>query len=251
MLDATDEEVAHVKAYMASQAPDLKVTFLQKMHVENVLSHRHEVWDVHCDNKERWWVITNPTNLYSQEQFPNMDYAITFHVGLCLRIPRGEKQKLSDIPLEPFAACFRQISEATDALAEAQEVSDYQAIGVRCRESLLCRCGAKRGSLDSARKQAKARRPKGMVRPHMQHHVGGKLACGAAQPTQEPYQVGLGFQQLAGPLQKLEMARCRGGGVDRRACLGSIRVACHPPRSQSARNVPGLRIASAFARKGL
>lgn len=31
------------------------------------LSHQHHVWDVHCDNdnggKERWRVITNPTNL--------------------------------------------------------------------------------------------------------------------------------------------------------------------------------------------
>src|SRR5258707_6731506 len=137
MLAATDDEVAHVKAYMASQAPDLNVSFLQKMHVESVLGHRHDVWDVHCDNKERWWVITNPTNLYSQEQFANMDYAITFHVGLCLRIPRSEKQKLSDIPLEPFAECFRLISEASDALQAAQEVSDYQAIGVRCREAVL------------------------------------------------------------------------------------------------------------------
>ena len=50
MLNSTDDEIAHVKGYMASQAPDLQVTFVQKLHVENVLSHRHEVWDVHCDN---------------------------------------------------------------------------------------------------------------------------------------------------------------------------------------------------------
>lgn len=146
MLDATEDEVAQVTGYMASQAPDLEVTFLQKMHVENVLDHQHHVWDVHCDNdnggKERWWVITNPTNLYSQEQFPNMDLAITFHVGLCLRIPRSEKPKLADVPVEPLAACFRMVSEATDALATAQEVSDYQAIGVRCREAMVAFVGA-------------------------------------------------------------------------------------------------------------
>ncbi len=62
---------------------DLQITFLQKTHVENVLDHQHHVWDVHCEgDKERWWVITNPTNLYLQDQFPNMDLAITFHVGL-------------------------------------------------------------------------------------------------------------------------------------------------------------------------
>jgi hypothetical protein len=35
---------------------------------------------VHTD-VDRWWVIMQPTNLYAQEQFPNMDLALTFHVG--------------------------------------------------------------------------------------------------------------------------------------------------------------------------
>jgi hypothetical protein len=71
MLDATQEERDHVLGYMASQAPDLTVEFAQKVYAENVLNHRHNVWDVHT-NLDRWWVITNPTNLYSQAQFPNM-----------------------------------------------------------------------------------------------------------------------------------------------------------------------------------
>ena len=136
MLSATQEEIDQVTSYFEWQAPDLKVQFLQKVYVENVLNHRHDVWDVHTD-KDRWWVITNPTNLYSQQQFPNMDLAVTFHVGLCLRVPRSEKQKLSDLPIEPFAECYRYLSEASDALNQAQEVADYQSIGVRCREALL------------------------------------------------------------------------------------------------------------------
>ena len=137
MLDATQEELDHVLGYMASQAPDLTVEFAQKVYAENVLEHRHDVWDVHT-NVDRWWVITNPTNLYSQAQFPDMDLAVTFHVGLCLRIPRSEKPKLADLPIEPFAQCYRYLSEAADALAQAQEVIDYQAIRrFRCREALL------------------------------------------------------------------------------------------------------------------
>jgi hypothetical protein len=62
-------------------------------------------------------VITNPTNL-------NLDLAVTFHVGLCLRVPRGQRAKLSELPLEPLAACFRHMAEASDALANAQEVTD-------------------------------------------------------------------------------------------------------------------------------
>ena len=136
MLSATQDEIDKVKRYFEWQAPDLTVEFLQKVYVENVLEHQHAVWDIHT-NEDRWWVITNPTNLYSQEQFPNMDLAVTFHVGLCLRIPRSEKKKLSDLPVEPLAECYRIMSGALDALSQAQEVADYQAIGVRCREALL------------------------------------------------------------------------------------------------------------------
>ena len=141
MLSSTPEEKQAIIDYMNSQAPNLTVEFLQKVYVENVLNHQHAVWDVHT-NVDRWWVITNPTNLYSQEQFPNMDLAVTFHVGLCLRIPRGDKAKLSDLSIEPLAACFRHVSEASDALDHAQEVSDFQAVGVRCREALLTFTGA-------------------------------------------------------------------------------------------------------------
>ena len=136
MLPATQDEIDQVTSYFEWQAPDLKVEFIQKVYTESILGHRHDVWDVYTD-KDRWWVITNPSNLYSQEQFPNMDLAVTFHVGLCLRIPRSERQKLSDLPLEPFAQCYRYMSEASDALSQAQEVLDYQSIGMRCREALL------------------------------------------------------------------------------------------------------------------
>ena len=136
MLPATQEEIDRVTGYMTSQAPDRKVQFLQKVYSENVLHVRHDVWDVHTD-ADRWWVITEPMNLYAQEQFPNMDLALTFHVGLCLRIPRSERQKLSELPVEPFAECYRYLQEASEALQQSSEVADYQAIGVRCREALL------------------------------------------------------------------------------------------------------------------
>ncbi len=136
MLSATQKEIEHVTEYMRSQAPGLTVEFVQKVYSENVLNVRHDVWDVHT-NVDRWWVITEPMNLYAQEQFPNMDLALTFHIGLSLRIPRSDRQKLSEIPAEPFAACLRGLQEASEALAQAQEVADYQSIGVRCREALL------------------------------------------------------------------------------------------------------------------
>lgn len=136
MLPATQDEIDHVTQYMKDQAPDLTVQMLQKVYSENVSHVRHDVWDVHTD-VDRWWVITSPMNLYAQEQFPNVDLALTFHMGLCLRIPRSEQQKLSALPVEPFAECFRYLQEANEGLHQAHEVADYQAIGVRCREALL------------------------------------------------------------------------------------------------------------------
>src|SRR5688572_3929421 len=136
MLPTTQEETDEVTKYFRWQAPDLEITFVQKVYSEAVLGHRHDVWDIHT-NKDRWWVITNPTNLYSQEQFPNLDHALTFHIGLCLRIPRTLKQRSQDRQVLPFGAVFKELEAATSALSQATNVSGYQSVGMRSRETLL------------------------------------------------------------------------------------------------------------------
>ena len=136
MLKATDEEIEEVREYFEWQAPDLEVTFMQKVYSEAVLSTRHDVWDIHT-NKDRWWVITGPTNLYSQEQFPNMDLALTFHIGLILRIPRTEERQEDGVRILPFGPVFEKIGGAGTAVTQAQDLAGYQAVGVRCREVLL------------------------------------------------------------------------------------------------------------------
>jgi hypothetical protein len=141
MLPATEEEKADVTRYYLSQSPGAEVNFLQKVYSEAIIGHRHDVWDVHASDG-RWWVITNPTNLYSQTQFPNMDLAVTFHMGLCIRIPRTQQQRKSDRNIRPFEVALTKLREASDALGQAQNVADYQAIGMRGRESLLAFIGA-------------------------------------------------------------------------------------------------------------
>ena len=136
MLNATDDERQAIVDYLASQAPDERVELVQKVYSERLHGTTHDIWDVHTD-KDRWWVITEPTNLYSQSQFPNMDLALTFHVGLCLRIPRSERRDVTDLLVEPLLGCWRAFQQAHDAIGAAQEVEDYQALGVRCRECLL------------------------------------------------------------------------------------------------------------------
>lgn len=136
MLKATEEEAEAVREYFEWQAPDLTVTFMQKVYSEAVLNTRHDVWDIHT-NKDRWWVITGGTNLYSQDQFPSMDLALTFHIGLILRIPRTEEQQRDDQRLLPFGPVFDKLEAADTAVAQAHSLADYQGVGVRCRETLL------------------------------------------------------------------------------------------------------------------
>src|SRR5258705_556858 len=108
--------------YLEWQAPALEVPFMQKVYSEAVLNTRHDVWDIHT-NKDRWWVITGGTNLYSQEQFPNMDLALTFHIGLQIRIPRNEEQQQQDIRILPFAPVFQKVEDAETAESQAHNLA--------------------------------------------------------------------------------------------------------------------------------
>lgn len=137
MLPATEEEREYVTSYYLSQSPDgATVSFHQKVYSETIINHRHDVWDVHASDG-LWWIITNPTNLYSQEQFPNMNLAVSLHMGICLRIPRSETQRPPDRNLLPFVAVIAQLNDMADALGQAGNLAGYQGIGVRCRETLL------------------------------------------------------------------------------------------------------------------
>lgn len=136
MLESTTEECDEVKAYFLSQSPKATVTFAQKIYAETIVGHRHDVWDLHADDG-RWWVVTNPTNLYSQEQFPSMDLVVTFHMGLCLRIPRAQKPSIDVSKLMPIASTFQQLEEVEASLNHADSLLGYRAVGVGCREALI------------------------------------------------------------------------------------------------------------------
>ena len=135
-MDSPDRETQHVVDYMASQANDETVQHLEKVSSESVYGFRHDVWDVHTD-KDRWWVITNPTNLYSQEQFPSMDIAISFHIGLMARVLARSAYAVPDEEGQKFANAWRRWQQAGEAFEESDEAEEFQAVGMRCRESLI------------------------------------------------------------------------------------------------------------------
>ena len=82
MPDLPEHEERHVREYVNTQSDDDdRATFVQKVGSRRILGRVQGLYDVHSE-KTRWWVISNPMNLYEQEDFPDLDMALTFHLGL-------------------------------------------------------------------------------------------------------------------------------------------------------------------------
>jgi hypothetical protein len=113
-----------------------RVTYLEKVVTENVFGTRYECWNVRT-NKERYWVITGPTNLYSQKLFPSLDYTLSFHIGLMARVQAKRKGTTDDRLADFLASAFRRWEQAAEALDRSEESEEIQAVGMRCRECLL------------------------------------------------------------------------------------------------------------------
>jgi hypothetical protein len=136
MVERSEVEERQIVQYMETQAWDEKVTHLEKVASERIYGRTHDAWDVWTD-KGRWWVVTSPTNLYSHEHFPSLDYTLSFHVGLMARIGARQASRGDQDEEECFAASWRRFRQASDALDRADEAEDFQAVGMRCRECML------------------------------------------------------------------------------------------------------------------
>ncbi len=131
-----ERERQAVVDYMAMSDADERVEALEKVKSERVLGRQIDAWDVHTD-RDRWWVLTSPMNLYSQKQFPSLEVAISFHVGLMARVMERSDRTARPEQATRFTRAWRTWEAAANALDEADEVEEFQAIGMRCRESLL------------------------------------------------------------------------------------------------------------------
>jgi hypothetical protein len=93
-IRASRREKDAIRAFVDDQAREA-VIHLEAAASELVGSVRHDIWDVHC-TQSRWWVVTNPTNLYSQQDFKSGDVVLTFHIGLALRLEYARER---DVPV--------------------------------------------------------------------------------------------------------------------------------------------------------
>lgn len=125
-----------IRDFVEWQANDETVEHAEKVTTEFVLGRRLDAWDVHTD-KGRWWVITSPTNLYSQELFPSLDYTLSFHVGVTARMMSEPDPGVPMLEKALMASAWRRWEQAEEALESAEEAEDFQSVGMRCRESLV------------------------------------------------------------------------------------------------------------------
>lgn len=135
-MDSPEHQKRNVTEYVEIEACGEKVKRAEKVSVERNSMGSHDIWDVET-NKDRYWVITDPTSLYSQSEFKSMDYALSFHIGLMARINARQYSNLTDEDKRKAPKTLRQLEQTHEAFEKADEAEDYQAIGVRCRETLI------------------------------------------------------------------------------------------------------------------
>ena len=137
-LGRNENEANRIAEYVEWQCSKTKerVTYLEKVQTEHVFGNRHDCWNVRT-NKERYWIITTPTNLYSQELFPSLDYTLSFHIGVMARLQARQRGAHDDRLGDRLAAAFRRWEQAAEALEKSEESEEVQAVGMRCRECLI------------------------------------------------------------------------------------------------------------------
>jgi len=141
MFRHSEEEAQGVRDYVEwqSRRNKAKVLHAEKVASERVMGRDYDVWDVHTNEKDdnRWWVVTSPTNLYSQRLMPSMDYVLSFHIGLMLRVAAHREPVGTDAEQELLLVTSRKLVQAGEALDAADEAEDFQAVGMHCRECLV------------------------------------------------------------------------------------------------------------------
>jgi hypothetical protein len=141
MFRHSEEEAQKIRDYVEwqSRRDKSKVLHAEKVASERVMGREYDVWDVHTNEKgdNRWWVVTSPTNLYSQRLMPSMDYVLSFHIGVMMRVEARREPAGTEAEQELLLVTNRKLVQAGEAFDAADEAEEFQAVGMHCRECLL------------------------------------------------------------------------------------------------------------------
>lgn len=135
-LGSPEHEERRIREYVEAQAAPERVVHLEKLKTEHLRTRTLDAWDVRTDGS-RYWVITNPTNLYSHQHFPSLDFTLSVHVGITERVYARQPSPVPSAQRRRLASAWRTWHQAAAALDEADEAEEFQSIGVRCRDTLL------------------------------------------------------------------------------------------------------------------
>ncbi|HZL06022.1 MAG TPA: gamma-glutamylcyclotransferase, partial [Coriobacteriia bacterium] len=116
MAQVAEHEDRSIRQYVEGQLHDDEdgVTLVQRVGQERVGGTTYSMYDVHTI-KGRWWVITEPTNLYDQEAFPEVDYVLSFHIGLKMRIVDRGRVEVEEDLREHAEGAWRRYAAAVEA----------------------------------------------------------------------------------------------------------------------------------------
>lgn len=135
--DELGPEARAIRDYVNMESPDDdQATLIQKVRSHRILGRTHDVFDVHC-TQTRWWVITEPTNLYLQTDFPDAQQALIFHVGLGAFLAERSRSEMDKEQEEHVSAPWRRFRDALETMNDASEAEDFQSVGIKCRDSLI------------------------------------------------------------------------------------------------------------------
>ncbi|MCV7230393.1 hypothetical protein [Mycolicibacterium komossense] len=136
LMETPAHERRQVEDYLRSESgDDFEIEHVEKLTSEYVLGQQYDVWDAHTSDG-RWWLITNPLNLYSQDQIKSMDIALSFHIGLMSRMMASRPHPAARQGAWVLEVT-RRLDVAAQSLERAKEVEDFQSVGMRLRETLL------------------------------------------------------------------------------------------------------------------
>ena len=138
-----------VSAYVKWQNPEAGeiLSVKPEQHFDD-LGDRVTVWNVKTSNDGNWWVVEGdhtPMNLYPQHAYYfSTDEVYSFHMGLMERMKASQSEyhpeeyvEAMTLGAELAPVLFRRLKNLARQIDTAEELEDFQSIGVQCREILI------------------------------------------------------------------------------------------------------------------
>lgn len=129
-------ETRQIRHYILLElGADTRIERLERLSSVRLMGEQFETWEVES-SKGSWWVLTNPTSVYSKEKLRGAEDALLHHLGS--RVYHAAQARLAgSLEERLLPRSWRRLRTAHASLEAADEAEDMQAVGMRCRECLL------------------------------------------------------------------------------------------------------------------